>query len=262
MPSQWADEPNALIPTAPFSQDSSHEAYYVATQMALAHNGIIRGLNSIYLQAPRIPRKDLDTIRDFLTYCQCWCESMHHHHDAEEAEFFPSIERIAKSPGLMTRNVEQHRAFTPGFEAFQEYASTCRAEDYDGQRLRSLIEDFAEPLTRHLRDEIDTLRALDVYDSGSIRQAYERLEKLLMATDNYRIAPLVFGTADRNFEGGMHNFPAVPFFVPYIIHYLYGRRYRGAWRFNPCTMWRDRRELAFTTDDGAGTAASRTEGRD
>lgn len=152
--------------------------------MALAHNGIIRGLNSIYLQAPCIPRKDLDTIRDFLTYCQCWCESMHHHHDAEEAEFFPSIERIAKSPGLMARNVEQHRAFTPGFEAFQEYASTCRAEDYDGQRLRSLIEDFAEPLTQHLREEIDTLRALDVYDSGSIRQAYDRLEKLLMATDN------------------------------------------------------------------------------
>ena len=154
--------------------------------MALAHNGILRGLNSIYLQAPHIPRKDVDAIQDFLTYCQCWCESMHHHHDAEEQQFFPSIELISGVQGLMERNVEQHRAFMPGFDQFQAYSRTCPPEDYDGQRIRSLIENFAEPLTRHLHEEIDTMRALDMYDSGRIRQAYQRFEKTLMATDNVR----------------------------------------------------------------------------
>lgn len=43
----------------------------------------------------------------------------------------------------------------------------------------------------------------------------------------------------------MHDFPSVPFFVPYVIHYVFGAKYRGAWRFNPCTAWRDRKELAF-----------------
>ena len=186
MPSPWADEPYSLISTTPFSQDQSHAAYYVATQMALAHNGIIRGLNSIYVQAPNIPREDLDAVKDFLTYCQCWCESMHHHHDAEEQEFFPSIEKISGVHGLMERNVEQHRAFTPGFEEFQEYAQTCPPNDYDGRKLKSLIDSVAEPLTRHLYDEIDTLRALDKYDSERIRQAYKRFEKMLMATDNVR----------------------------------------------------------------------------
>ncbi|KAK7897638.1 hypothetical protein LTR67_004267 [Exophiala xenobiotica] len=264
MSSQWADKPYALISTDPFSKDSSHAAYYVATQMALAHNGILRGLNSIFLQATHIPPGDLDAIRDFLTYCQCWCESMHHHHDAEEKIFFPSIERISEVPGLMERNIEQHRAFTPGFDLFQDYSRICLPQDYDGRKIRGLIEDFAEPLTRHLHDEIETLRALDKYDSKAIRQAYQRLEKSLMDTDNvrdplaacecgnvtdcfqYRIGPLVFGTADRTFEGGMHDFPSVPFFVPYIIHYWFARRHRGVWRFNPCTMWRDPRELAFT----------------
>ncbi len=61
----------------------------------------------------------------------------------------------------------------------------------------------------------------------------------------YRIAPLVFGTADRTFEGGIHDFPKVPFFVPYVIHYVFARSYRGAWRYNPCTLWRDPQELAF-----------------
>ncbi|GAM83325.1 hypothetical protein ANO11243_013120 [Dothideomycetidae sp. 11243] len=214
--------------------------------MALAHNGMIRGLNSIYLQAPLIPRDNKTVVQDFLTYCQCWCESMHHHHDAEEAEFFPSIERISGMPGLMERNIQQHRAFTPGFDEFSTYVHTCSPSDYDGGKVKTLVQEFAEPLTLHLREEIDTLRALDKYDSEQVRQAYKRLEKMLMDTDNHRIGPLVFGTADRNFEGGVHNFPAVPFFVPWIIHYVFARRYRGAWRFNPCTMWRDRQELAFS----------------
>ncbi|KAK0264328.1 hypothetical protein LTS09_001806 [Friedmanniomyces endolithicus] len=262
MPQHWADGPRPLISTLPFSSDSSHSAYYVATQMALAHNGILRGLNSIYLQAPHVPRDSSNDVRDFLTYCSCWCESMHHHHEAEEQDFFPNIERISGVDGLMSRNVEQHRAFTPGFDEFQTYAKTCAVKDYDGQKIRSLVESFAEPLTKHLHEEIDTLRALDEYDSESVRQAYQRLEKTLMATDNvrsycpilldglltmtqYRIAPLVFGTADRSFEGGIHDFPKVPFFVPYVIHYVFARAYRGAWRYNPCTLWRDPQELAF-----------------
>ena len=152
--------------------------------MSLAHNGIIRGLNSIYIQATELPRNDKIIARDFLTYCQCWGESMHHHHDAEEKEFFPSIETISGIEGLMTQNVEQHRAFTPGFEKFEEYCRTCPPAEYDGEKLKSLVEGFAEPLTRHLYDEIETLRALDKYDSVRIRQAYQRFEKSLMATDN------------------------------------------------------------------------------
>ena len=154
--------------------------------MALAHNGILRGLNSIYLQAVNIPHQDLGVVRDFLTYCQCWCESMHHHHDAEETIFFPSIEAITGVQGIMERNIEQHRAFTPGFDRFQEYTRTCQPKEYDGQKLKILVEDFADPLTRHLYEEIETLRALDTYGSTKIRQAYQRFEKSLMATDNVR----------------------------------------------------------------------------
>lgn len=109
---------------------------------------------------------------------------MHHHHDAEEQTFFPKIEEITGVKGIMDQNIEQHKAFTPGFETFHEYAKTCDPKDYDGQKLRSLVEGFAEPLTKHLHDEIDTLKALDKYDSEKVRQAYKQLEKILMDTDN------------------------------------------------------------------------------
>ncbi|KAI5209961.1 hypothetical protein E4T39_00541 [Aureobasidium subglaciale] len=230
MPHPWADQPYALIDTRQFSQDIS-----------LAHNGITRGLNSIYLQAPNLPAGNTTVARNFLIYCQCWSESKHHHHDAEEAIFFLEIESITNIKGVMEQNVEQHRAFTPDFDDFYEYSKTCQPKEYDGRKMQALVEAFAEPLIRHLHDEIDILRALDKCISEKIRQAYRRFEKSLMATDNYRIAPLVFGTADRSFEGGMHDFPAVPFFVPYVINYVFGMRSCGVWRFDPCTSWRDRR---------------------
>ena len=110
--------------------------------------------------------------------------TLEHRYIASITPFFPNIERITAVPGIMETNKEQHRAFTPGFEAFHKYAETCSPADFDGQRIRELVEGFAEPLTKHLHDEIDTLRALDKYDSESVRKAYKQLEKLLMATDN------------------------------------------------------------------------------
>ena len=55
-----------------------------------------------------------------------------------------------------------------------------------GGGIRRLVDGFAEPLTRHLHDEIETLRGLDGYDSGRLREAYQRFEKSLMATDKVR----------------------------------------------------------------------------
>jgi hypothetical protein len=90
---------------------------------------------------------------------------------------------------LMEGNVEQHRAFTPGFEAFERYVRECEAEEFDGQKLRELVEEFAEALVKHLHEEIETLRALEVYDSARLREAYEVFVKSLMATDNVSPPP-------------------------------------------------------------------------
>jgi hypothetical protein len=200
--------------------------------MSLAHNGIIRGLNSIYLQATKLPPNDTRTARDFLTYCQCWSESMHHHHDAEEKEFFPSIETISGIEGLMTQNVEQHRAFTPGFEKFEEYCRTCPPAEYDGQKLKSLVEGFAEPLTRHLYDEIETLRALDKYDSVRVRQAYQRFEKSLMATDNVSLlhAWIIMVSGLRCSSNELHHWSLEPLIDLSKAVFMTSLRYRSSSR--------------------------------
>jgi hemerythrin-like domain-containing protein len=74
--------------------------------MALSHNVIIRGLNSIYRQAPHLKPEDH---ADFITYSKCWSEVLDAHHKAEETSLFPQIEAKTGERGIMEANVEQHR---------------------------------------------------------------------------------------------------------------------------------------------------------
>ena len=47
---------------------------YAASIMALTHNMILRGLNSIFLQAADVPASE---INNFVNYALCWCISLH-----------------------------------------------------------------------------------------------------------------------------------------------------------------------------------------
>lgn len=48
--------------------------------VALLHNVILRGFNSIYLQAPAVKPSD---VPDFLGYSLAWCRFVKAHHDDE-----------------------------------------------------------------------------------------------------------------------------------------------------------------------------------
>jgi hemerythrin-like domain-containing protein len=74
--------------------------------MALGHNVIIRGLNSIYKQALHIGPEDK---ADFIQYAKCWHEVLDGHHRMEETALFPEIEKKTGEKGIMDVNVEQHR---------------------------------------------------------------------------------------------------------------------------------------------------------
>ena len=57
--------------------------------MALGHNVIIHGLNSIYKHAPYIgPQEAVD----FVAYRKCWHDVLGAHHRMEEIAPFPAIE--------------------------------------------------------------------------------------------------------------------------------------------------------------------------
>ena len=138
--------------------------------MTHVHNTLIRGFNSIYLQAPHVNLPA--DIRDLLFFCAAWVKTVEHHHDTEETTLFPAIEEFAKTPGLMEGNREQHHAFTPGLEHLLRYAQTTNPEIYDWFTLKEILDSFAPSLMKHLEDEIDTLLRLERYDSKELMKLW------------------------------------------------------------------------------------------
>jgi hemerythrin-like domain-containing protein len=148
--------------------------------MALAHNLMIRYLNSIYLQASGVEKtKD---ISDFLFYCQTWCSTIHEHHEGEEKGFFPRIDEYSGEKGVMEDAVDEHKTFTPGLNDFQEYVGhQTKPEEYDGKKIRSLIDAFAPALVKHLRAEISKLIEVgEKFGGDKIQTTFDTFEAELL----------------------------------------------------------------------------------
>jgi hypothetical protein len=63
--------------------------------MALLHNAVLRGYNTIYWQAPNVKPEDY---APFIGYTLAWCKFVVTHHDSEEAELFPqTVEVLGKT---------------------------------------------------------------------------------------------------------------------------------------------------------------------
>jgi hypothetical protein len=203
--------------------------------MAVLHNGIIRGLNSIYLQAPHLSPSDH---ADFILYCQGWSGLLHAHHHGEETMVFPEIEAKTGVAGIMEINVSQHHAFQAGLDAFDQYLLTPPAE-FSGKRLVELIDGFAPVLVQHLAEEIPTLVALREYrgkvDVLQILSAEG--EKVMGSLDKTLFLTSLTANLDLSFEDGIHkDFPAAPWIVKKVLMpWIWPWPKRRVWRFGSTT---------------------------
>jgi len=190
-------------------------------------------------------------VTDFAIYCQTTIEEIRHHHEMEEKTLFPWIAEYTGQQDIMDVNVEQHHAFEAPLEVLEKYLYAITPENYDGKQLKTLVEAFAEKVVPHLSDEIPTLLALEKYGGKPLGVVYDRFNKQIISSigDKSRVLPNGLGAIDKSFEGGKHNFPPFPFFVPYLVNYVFARKYKGSWRFSPCTMFGEKRELPFAKDE-------------
>jgi hemerythrin-like domain-containing protein len=81
--------------------------------MALLHNSILRGYNSIYQQALHVKPGDYS---DFIGYSLTWHKFVKSHHDDEEETLFTKVEKLLddttvwdvthKEHGMLSVNME------------------------------------------------------------------------------------------------------------------------------------------------------------
>ena len=174
----------------------------------------IRSLNAIYLQATSIASPT--DVADFLVYCQCWYETLEHHHRVEEDFFFPELEKRLKKPGIMDQNVDQHRAFHDKLDMWGKKCYELRPEEYDGIEFLKMIDDFTDPLLRHLHDEVESLEALVQYDPEGVimLELWKELDERTVAEAN-KVNAIVFSPSctfltQDEIRFGLSHMPSVP----------------------------------------------------
>jgi len=184
----WADKPFCLIETPGRDRDPNtlEDAEYMAREMALLHNCMLRALNSIYQQCIHIRFKE--DIRDMFKYIEIWCDWVHYHHGTEETVLFPAIEKITGEEGLMDRNVEEHHAFMGGLKDLEDYVKVTRTGGYKGWKVRVLIDCFGGLLAEHLSTEIETLLELRKYPDSGLRKAFIEFDGLMEQSDRVMFA--------------------------------------------------------------------------
>ncbi|KAH6682685.1 hypothetical protein B0J14DRAFT_555972 [Halenospora varia] len=221
--------------------------------MALLHNIILRGLNSILLIAPHIPSPPTSTpsyslpqdVTDFLAYCQCFSTVLRSHHAAEESVYFPLLESMISVPkfkGTADKNHDEHESFLKGLRDFDTCVNGILEdkEEWKGEKLVRKVEGFAGDLHRHLVHEVEVLASLEA-DPAIDWVALGR------AMADVKEVPFLITNSDVTYEGGIHGarFPPFPWFVHEIFRWIYLPRLKGAWRFSSCDDYGMPRELPF-----------------
>ena len=107
----------------------------------------------------------------------------------------PWLEEAMGNPGFLLANAEQHHAFLPSLEKLEQHARETKPGEYNGEELCKMIDGFAGELHQHLKDEIDTLLAMQPYDSSKLLNVWRRCEEEAQKQD--MVCALSFAFVDR-----------------------------------------------------------------
>ncbi|KAG5653682.1 hypothetical protein H0H81_011434 [Sphagnurus paluster] len=120
----------------------------LCSEMAIAHNMFIRGINALHAQALAIEKEKVPA---FTFFCKCLLEMIHLHHASEEELLFPFYESKL-GVGMMEGNVQQHDMFAAGLEDLEAYIKEVRAGrvKYSGELVVKKLDSFTDALVEHL----------------------------------------------------------------------------------------------------------------
>ncbi|KAK4703466.1 hypothetical protein P7C70_g2754, partial [Phenoliferia sp. Uapishka_3] len=259
----WVDQgPLSLVET-PVNLTGKTDMFTMgASHMALLHNVILRGFNSIYLQAPAIKESD---VPDFVGYALAWCRftkasrlsGRGAHHDDEEESLFPKLEEVVGVEGLMRDSLVEHHLFEEGLLAMMTYLSSIPttlpasliAASFSATRLIELMDAFKEPFGKHFGQEGEIAHIasfIEKYpDQPALRPVFATWGKQsLMKTGVLDGIPFMFCNLDRTVEGGRWtDWPRIPGPVKWGMINIGGAWNARLWRFGSCSKDGQKRVL-------------------
>ncbi|KAK3329934.1 hypothetical protein B0H66DRAFT_466381 [Apodospora peruviana] len=248
----WANGPMKLITTPQFQTKKTDIFTSGATHMALLHNSILRGYNSIYQQAPHI----LDHDRaDFISYCLVWHKFVKSHHDDEEETLFTKVEELLNDKTVFVETHKEHEAFLVGLAEFEKYLSTLKTPaDYSSDELLRIMGTFQEPFESHFHSEISTIARLAEHpntpkegtpENTAASATFKSWGKSTVTKAGVTdVVPFFLLNLDRTAEDGMWaNWPPMPAPIRWGLINIAGAFKSGLWKFTSCDSQGQPKEL-------------------
>jgi hypothetical protein len=220
--------------------------------MALVHNALIRGFNSIYVQVPYI-RDEVKS--DFIGYSLTWAKFATSHHHDEEDNLFIKVAELLQDNNIWTETHKEHEAFIDGVKLFETYLTSLPDKKaLSPERLISIMDSFREPLGHHLHSEVTTIANLSTHPRAPPQGTLEAAaaadvfknwgKKTITKAGMADVAPFFFLNLDRTFEQNMWwGWPPMPKAIRWGIVNIAGMYHGNWWKFASCAQDGTPREL-------------------
>ncbi|KAK2594274.1 hypothetical protein QQS21_008053 [Conoideocrella luteorostrata] len=261
---EWADHPVKLVATPWGKTQKDDLLTTAATHMALLHNSLIRGFNSIYLQAPHVQMVDVD---DFIGYALTWHKFMVSHHDDEEGKLFPEMVEILGDAEIWGDMQAEHESFLPGLKSLETHLKTHNSTTgLSPSALLAIMDSFRDDLENHLHHEVQVMNAMSSHRNVPARESLKEAvaSDMLKAWGKNTVTKAGYGdvlpffllNTDRTFEDGAWvKWPKMPEPVRWSMANLVGMWHGPRWKFASCDVLGRPRELYALTAEKEGREA-------
>ncbi|KAF3047182.1 hypothetical protein E8E12_011574 [Didymella heteroderae] len=250
----WADHPCALVSTSSFTANKTDIWTTGATHMAHIHNAILRGYNTVYLQAPHV--RDVDKA-SFVGYALTWYKFVKTHHDDEEGELFRAVAAVlgTSEEAVWGATHREHEAFLSGLGDYAAYLSGLPTPSHlDGNKLCMIMQAFKEPFEAHFHAEIGTIASLAEMPNAPAPGSEKEKEaaaifkvwgkKTVMKAGITDVVPFFLMNLDATYEEGRWaNWPPIPAPVRWGLINVAGSWNWSWWKFASCDSSGRPREL-------------------
>jgi len=239
----WADAPMKLITTPQYLTNKTDIFTSGATHMALLHNSILRGYNSIYQQAPLVVGADK---ADFVGYCLTWYKFVKSHHDDEEETLFTKIEDLLQDKTVFDETHKEHDSFLSGLAEFEAYLRGLKAPaDLSSDELLRIMAGFQDPFEHHFHSEISTISKLSDHPNAPKEGTPENTaaaatfkawgKSTVTKAGIADVVPFFLLNLDGTVEEGKWaNWPPMPAPIKWGLINIAGSFHSGWWKFTSC----------------------------
>lgn len=220
--------------------------------MALVHNAMIRGFNSIHHQAPLVEEKYRE---DFVNYAKVWAKFVMSHHHDEEDNLFAAVSEILDDKTIWVETQKEHESFVDGVRVFQSYLNGLKdAKDVSGEQVVALLDKFSQEFESHMHSEVKTIASLAKHrnapkeGSAAAEAATQTFKawgkKTITKAGMLDVLPFFLLNLDATFEDGRWaSWPPMPKPVRWAMTNIVGTYYGNYWKFASCNAHGQPREL-------------------